>query len=292
MKSFLSVIYLQTHSVSGEKIAVALLAIGEEGIFFQSSDQKLKLAAKLSGEDATKHAAIVFDFIENKVAESNKELKADTLLKTDNVFNKEYIQYLNKYSKGLLQFDAPKSFAGTVNKKIFKNLFQQFIGAWEENTTIHKQHQHFSSVIKKQLKKEAFIEKADIEYTLQPEKIPGLLLPQEVTLISKNGNILAAQAIDFSTSVEVIGKHAYELEVMIHSLEKFGELHINKHSKGSYYLLFNPPAKGSPQEKLLNDIKHTKAGLMTIEEAAYLDELEEKLKQEEYGKFSLFAEAV
>jgi hypothetical protein len=291
MKSIISIIYLQTNSVSGEKIAVGLLAASENEVFFQVSEQKLKLAGKLSNDDVIKHAEISFQLIKNKVNEANKEHKSQALLKSDTVFTKEYITYLNKYSKGLMQFDTPKSYSGVIDKKMFKTLFEQFIAVWEEKQEQAK-HVQFHTVIKKQLNKPIFKQKVDIDYMLQPEKIKGLLLPQDITLISKNGNILAAQAIDFATSEKVIAEHMYELEVIINCLEKFGKEHIKKYGKGSYYLIFNNPAKNSPQEKLLNEIKKTKAGIMNIEEAGYLNELENKLKKDEYSKFSEFAESI
>ncbi|MEO5947449.1 MAG: hypothetical protein ABIP79_11585 [Chitinophagaceae bacterium] len=292
MKSLLSIIYLQTNTVSGEKIAVGLLVISENEVFFQVSEQKLKLAGKLSNADVLKHAEISFGLISNKVNETNKENKSHTLLKNDSVFTKEYISYLNKYSKGLMQFDTPKSYAGIIDKKIFKSLFEQFVAVWEEKPENAKKNILFHTVIKKQLNKPVFKQKVDIDYTLQPEKIKGLLLPQDITLISKNGNILAAQAIDFTTSEEVITKHTYELEVIVHCLEKLGQKKIKKTHKGSYYLLFNKPVKNSPQEKLLNDIKKTKSGIMNIEEAGYIEVLEDKLQKDPYSKFSVFAETL
>jgi len=287
MKSLLSIIYLQTNNVSGEKIAVGLLAVSEQEIFFEVSEHKIKLAGKLSTADVVKHAEISFALISHKVAETNKENKSHSLLKNDSLFTKEYISYLNKYSQGLMHFDIPKSYAGVIDKKIFKELFQQFVGVWIEKNT-EKKTVHFTTAIKKQLNKPAFKEKVDVDYTLSPAKISGLLKPQDITLISKNGNILAAQAIDFCNSEEVITKHAYELEVIINCLEKFGQQNINKKHHGNYYLLFNKPAKKSAQEKLLNEIIKTKAGIMNIEEAGYLDELETKLEKNNYKKFSLF----
>ncbi len=288
MKSLLSIIYLQTNTVSGEKIAVGLLAISDSEVFFTISEHKLKLASKLSNADVLKHAEISFALISNKVAETNKENKSHTLLKNESLFTKEYISYLNKYSKGLIQFDMPKSYAGTIDKKIFKALFQQFIAVWEEKAVTEKKQVLFTTAIKKQLNKPVFKEKVDIDYTLNPEKIHGLLKQQDITMISKNGNILAAQAIDFNNSEEVITKHTYELEVIINCLQKIGEQNIHKKHHGSYYLLFNKPVKNSPQEKLLNEIKKTKAGIMNIEEAGYLQELEGKLQKENYQKFSIF----
>lgn len=293
MKSLLSIVHLQTSSVSGERIAVGLLGIGDKGIFFQSSEQKLKLAAKLAAPAVAKHAELSFEFIQNKVAEANKEMKGTALLKTESAFTKEYVQYLNKYSKGLLQFDAPKSFAGELDKKSFKNLFQQFIGSWEEKEKeLSEKRVPFNAILKERLKKPTFEEKADVGYKLQPEKIQGILLPHDVTLISKNGNILAAQAIDFTKSIDTISRHAYELEVICNSLENFGRERINSKHKGSYYLLFNKPEKGSAQETLLNEIQRTKARLLQIEEIAYLDSLEDKLKKGSYSKFSSFAQSL
>ncbi len=288
MKSLLSIIYLQTNTVSGEKIATGLLTVSESDIFFKVSEQKIKLASKLSTTDLLKHAEISFALISNKVSETNKENKSHTLLKNESLFTKEYITYLNKYSKGLIQFDLPKAFAGAIDKKTFKNLFQQFIGTWEEEQHSENKHTQFHTVIKKKLNKPVFKEKTDIDYLLKPGKIEGILKPQDITLISKNGNILAAQAIDFHHSEEVITKHTYELEVIINSLEKLGKDNIDKKHKGSYYLVFNKPVKSSPQEKLLNEIKKTKSGIMHIEEAGYLEELESKLQKENYNKFSLF----
>jgi hypothetical protein len=288
MKSLLSIIYLQTNSASGEKIAVGLLAMSESEIFFQVAEHKMKLAAKLSSGDVLKHAELSFALISNKVAETNKENKSHKLIKNESLFTKEYISYLNKYSKGLMQFDMPKSVACVIDKKMFKTLFQQFIGVWEEKQSTQKKAEQFHTVIKKQLNKPVFKQKVDVDYTLNPEKITGLLKPQDITLISKNGNILAAQAIDFNNSEEVITKHTYEYEVMINSLEELGQKEISKKHQGLYYLLFNKPAKNSPQEKLLNQIKKTKSGLMHIEEAGYLEELETTLENNNYQKFSQF----
>jgi hypothetical protein len=288
MKSLLSVIYLQTNSASGEKIAAGLLAVSENEVFFHVSEQKLKFASKLSSADVLKHAEISFALISEKVAEINKENKSHDLIKKDSLFTKEYITYLNKYSKGLIQFDMLKSFAGAIDKKMFKTLFEQFIGSWDEKQLIEKKAEPFHSFIKKKLNKPVFKQKADIDYTLKPEKIAGILMPKDITLISKNGNILAAQAIDFNKSEETIIKQAYEYEVTVNSLEELGQKEINKNHHGTYYLLFNQPEQNSPQEKLLHEIQKTKSGMMKVVHAAFLEELEITLESKNYKKFSQF----
>src|SRR5690242_4377159 len=247
MKSFLSIIYLQTNSVSGEKIAAGLLAVSGDEIFYKTSEQKIKLASKLFGAELQKHADLTFTLISNKVNETNKENKSHSLLKNDSLFTKEYISYLNKYSKGLLLFDQPKAYSGIIDKKVFKVLFEKFIGQWEEIPAAGKKMPGIQKVIHKKLNSPVFKEKVDVDYTLQPEKVKGLLVPKDITLISKNGNILAAQAVDFNHSEDIITRHAYELEVIINCLQKFAEQAIGSNHKGKYYMLFNKPGKNSAQ---------------------------------------------
>lgn len=291
MKNIFSIIYLQTNSMSGEKIAVGLIAITESEILFKVSKQKLGFASSLSGKDAIEHATFNFQLIEKNVAAANQEKKKE-LFSAGSAFTKEYLQYLKKYSKGLTLFDEPKPYAGPLEKKEFKQLFEELVGEWEETKKPAKKSVSFSGLIHKKLSNPIFHDKGDVNYKLTPEKISGLLLPQEVNLISKNGNILAAHAIDFTTSVEVITRHAYELEVLFKSLDALAKHAIGKSHKGSYYLLFNSPEKGSPQEKLLNTIKASKSDLMHIEEADILDELAVKLDKQGYDKFSLFENGI
>ncbi len=288
MKSILSIIYLQTNTLSNEKIAVGLLAISDNEIFLELSEDKIKFGSKLTNSDIIKHLELSFGLIKNKVNLINDEKKSHKLLNDTNLFTKEYINYLNKYSKGFLQFDSPKSYAGNIDKFVFIDLFQKFIGKWnEEKKNLTKQVQ-FHTIIKKQLNNPVFKEKTDIDYILKPNNIKGLLKPHDVTLISKNGSILAAKAIDFNNSEEVITKHTYELEIIANCLNNFGKETISKSHIGDYYLLFNTPPKNSQQEKLLNDIIKTKKGILKIEEASFLKELESKLEKTNYSKFSLF----
>lgn len=290
MKNLISVVYLQTNSASGEKLAVGLLATGENGTFFKAAENKLLLAKKLVGEEATKQAQWSLQLMEKEAQADKKQY--DGLFEKKSAFNKKYLDYLNQYSQGLLKFEAPKAYAETLDKATFKKLFNTFIESWEETEGQKTKAKSFHSILKAKLKKPAIQQKADIDYKLKPELIPGLLLPQEVSLISKNGNILAVQAIDFNNSIEVIAKHVNETELMVTYLEQFGKDHIPKYKKGNYNLLFNKPAAGSAQESLLNTIKKTKKGLMKIEELAYMDEIENQLEQKDYHKFSLFAENI
>lgn len=289
MKNFISIIYVQTNSISNEKIGVGLLAISNDEVFFEINTYKLKIAGKLSSLEVQKQVEFSFDLIKNKIDESKYKDLGLLGFKDAPVFTKNYITYLNKYSDGILQFDLPKEYSEEINQYSFKKIFEQFIGNWEDAKYSEKQkhHTYFSTEIKTLLKKPVFEEKADIDFKLEPQIIHGLLAPKDISLITKNGNILAAQAIDFSLGIETVIKNVYEYEIVINSLQKLTESHIKKNSKNKFILLFNKPKANSKQEKLLNEIVKTKK-IMELEEQGYIDILEKKLKQNNYSKFSTF----
>lgn len=287
MNNFISVIFIETNSILNEKIGVGLLAIAGDKVFFEVSSHKVKIAAKLVDTHIQKHADYTFDLLKSKVDEYNTEELSKINYKNLEFFNKDYFVYLHKYSQGLFQFDMPKPYAADINNVTFKKLFEQFIGSWKwaKYSNIQSHHTHFSTSIKTKLRNTIFEEKADIDYKLLPEKVEGLLMPKDITLISKNGSLLGAQAIDFTLGIETVVKKVYEYEVMIAALEKFSLKNFGTGNKGNYIMLFNSPEKKSQQEKLLNDIRRTKPE-MKPESEDYLTELEEKMTKNHYDKFS------
>lgn len=278
---------MQTNSISLEKLAIGLFGISEYKIWFKVDEQKLKLAEKLVQKEIVGQAQFSIKSINNKIELENQQaLKNLSLEKSP--FNEEYFLYLSKYSKGILQFEPLKNIATELTEESFEKLFQLFINPITDERRAVKGQPQFQQQVNQQLKSEVFQNRADIKYKLKPEVVAGILVEQQIDLISKNGNILTAQALDFTMTKDTLVKHIYEYEVLIRSLEAFGKSTIGPKHKGAYYLLFNPPAKKSLQEKLLNEIRKSKQDLIKLEDAAYLEELEDKLERKNFSKFSEF----
>lgn len=290
MQAFISILYVQTNSISTEKIAVGLIAFANNEVVFDVSNNKLKLIQGLSSKDVYEQAIFGINLIKNEVDFNSKNQFTNKLKLKLSAFSKDYFIYLNKYSKGVLQFSDPKPYSGEVNQYSFKKIFEKFIAEWDthkfDNTKI-KHNIQFQTSIKKKLKNPAFQEKADVDYKLDPKNINGLLAPQDIALITVNGSILGAQAIDFTTNVETIVKNVYEYEIMIYCLNKI-KLKNKKSTGNSFILLFNKPASKSNQEKVLNDIVKTKNNIFTLQDENYIETLEGKLENGDYKKFSSF----
>ena len=289
--SFLSIIYLETNSTTSEKISVALLGVAENHIYFKQADNKIKIAEKLKGSSMEKLVKLSLSTIKQQIAIANKDFTENKLFDNNHQFKTEYIKYLSNYSQGLLQFDAPKKYSGDLNKAVFEQLFNKFINMPETEF----RRSNFYNKVKTYVKSSVINEKVDIDYNLDPKEIPSLIAKENVSLISKNGNILAAQLVDFTSQIDNVKQHIYEFRSIVNSLQEFGADHISPKHEGNYYVLFNKPEKNTQQEKLLNNIKKlvkNKDLNFKIEEGDYIETLEEKILKDNYQKFSEFAETL
>jgi hypothetical protein len=294
MKSFISILYIQTNSLAAEKIAVGLLAFNETQAMFHYSINKLKIINKLSNHSAVKHAELTFELIKNKVEENTKNNKTNnSLFVTKSIFNAEYFKYLNKYSKGLVQFSEPKPIVLDISKKSFKEIFDQFIGEWGEEGKKKNSTKHgLLSLVNKELKKSVFKEKADTHYQLKPEKIEGIYSNCEVTLIAKNGSLLVGQVIDFNNQEDTISKHLYEYEVLIIALKNFSKKYHIKQTEGSYIIITEEPSLNSPQHKIFDKVYTLKSNLFTIKHPEQIQDIANKLEDKHYSKFSEFEKTI
>lgn len=292
MKNFLSTIYIETNSATAEKISIGLIVVTEHKVFFKYSKNKLKIAEKLLGSSIENLVKFSLNTIKEKVAATNADLakQSQKLFSPVSFFTDEYIKYLNRYSQGLLQYDAPKPYVAEVNPTIFESLFATFISKEESN----KDRNTFYHQTKNKIKKSDMMERINLDYRLSPAKIPSLIAQESITIISKNGNILAGELIDFTANIEMVKQNIYEFEAIVKSLKIFEKQHINNKNNTNYYALFNAPEPKSDQEKFLNHLKSLDANSINfqLEEASYIETLEEKILKEEYQKFSVFEESL
>ncbi|TAG38092.1 MAG: hypothetical protein EAZ14_01680 [Runella slithyformis] len=120
MNSFISILSFQTSSCSGENLAGGLLAVSEGKIWLKTSDLKLEIAQRLCGKPYKIELEQIIQLIQNHI-----EHPTET---TPQVFSAEYFSYLNRYSKGALQFSVPKPVGTFIDEATFDMLYKQFIG--------------------------------------------------------------------------------------------------------------------------------------------------------------------
>ena len=225
MKTFFNTISIKTNNYSSENVVVGLLAVSAGKIFYGFSKEKLKLANKMVKEEKIEtFAKQVLEQINSTVENANEKFTTiqHKLEYGNTIFNEAYFSYLNKYSNGLIQFSESQFVNFEFDESKFSQYYSNFIGT---NKTSKKENKKVSlhQKLKPYFNKEGLGKKADLNYTLDPQKFKGIVKDVQIPLITKNGSIKMIQEIDFTTGLSTITNHIYETKMIHESLKKFSE---------------------------------------------------------------------
>lgn len=289
MKTFVSPLYIQTNHYTNEKIACALLAANEKGVFFKINNDKIDCAAKLSPDNIKLLVKNAFELIGNKVEATNLKLSAKqiSLFEIENNFKKDYIEYLSKYASGVIQFNAPKPFDIELNEASFENLFQKFVGKEIFPPEIDKS---FSTSIKKSLHKPELKEKADINYQLNPTIFNGLLKKALVSMATTNGSLDLYQAVDFNNSEISVAHKLYELIAIKSSVSEYANKKLDL--KTNTKIIAVKPSGSASQKSLFDAFykNNVKSGAIELIDPPTFDKSVDSVIKSEHKKLSELVE--
>jgi hypothetical protein len=253
MKTFFSIVSIQTNPISSEKVVMGVLAITENEIYFDYSKSKLgfldKLAPTKTGIGSMAKNAL--QQIKQKVAETNKTLTKEQqqLVFAKSIFSKDYISYLNKYNNGILHFTEPASLPFDFTSEKFMQYYYNFVG---EMVAIETKNEMvtFAKKIKPAFEKEGLDEKADLKFTFDPFTFNGILKETHIPLITKNGAINAIQIVDFSLGEQTVVHHLYETKIIKEALNVFAQKANTTVKK--IKIAFEEPIQGTLQYDLFD----------------------------------------
>ena len=253
MKTFFSIVSIQTNPISSEKLVMGVLAITENEIYFDYSKSKLGLLDKLAPTKIGigNMAKNALQQIKQKVTEANKALTKDQqqLVFEKSIFSKDYISYLNKYNNGILHFTEPTSLPFDFTAEKFMQYYYNFVG---ETIAIEtkKEIVTFAKKIKPAFEKEGLDEKADLKFTFDPFTFNGILKETHIPLITKNGAISAIQIVDFSLGEQTVVHHLYETKIIKEALNVFAKKANTTVKK--IKIAFEEPIQGTLQHDLFD----------------------------------------
>ncbi|GHA80984.1 hypothetical protein [Pontibacter akesuensis] len=251
MKTFFSIISVQTNSFSNENIVVGIIAISSNKIHFAYSKNKLSLVDKLSSAKIGSFAKSILNQIHNRVLDANLELSSNqSKLEFKNlVFSEEYFKYLNKYNNGVLAFSEPVQINLEFNSDYFSNYYKSFVGEDLAVETFETK-KSFYKKLKPYFEKENLKEKADIKFVFDPLCFKGILKETQIPLITKNGKISSLQTIDFDINTNTIANHIYETQIIYEALYDFSKKVNLKLDK--IKIAYEEPELESEQHKLFD----------------------------------------
>jgi len=191
-----------------------------------------------------------------------------------------YLDYLNKYSKGLIMFGEPRGFAIDLDKSTFHKAFKSFVGAEPGKTTPIRDS--LRNKMKAVLKDDAF-KKVDIFYNIGPSLVPGVYASHKLDFIGINGEPYAGFAVDLTKDDVEVDKTILTFRSIVNRIAERAEK-FNR-SRGTYELYFNDPIS-QENKNLLDKVRKDKSKGFTLLEFDKIDTVIHRLNKGNYRKFS------
>lgn len=282
MESFIVPVYVKLGKLSDEKLLCGLFMVTINQVYFQYSTKRIQVISQISGDATYELSKTILEQIKHKVLKTNIEITNanKTVIPINHIFNTDYFDYLKKYGQNTIMVGEIQPISFDAD---FKSLYEKTLNEKVEVQKVHKIN--FHSKIKSLFKTPSIEEKADIGLKILPSQLPGLNFDTTVALIAKNGCVLAADTIDFTSSPSVIGNTLNAFDVLIMSLNKFSEKSNLK--KGKYHLLIKEPLPGTEQEKIFNGVYNSHKNIYKIASEEKVSEITNEIENKEYTKFSL-----
>lgn len=274
MKAFYSILYAMINSFTGDKVSIGLLMFGERKVYFDYSNEKLRIIKDLYPGAAAGLLSDSLKNIDNTVTKHNTGKAADELDMniekiTEHVFTQRYIDYLATYCQNLLTFSRSTPIDVEASSDIFDKIFRKFVGYLPE-----KQKQvHREPALYKQVRDTLYPKiktRVNVDIDLTHNEIKNLPYKVKANFIGQNGFPVAGKILDLNQNYETSKIHFGDFASLMKALDQ-------EYDKGKYFVISQEPHRNSKNHELWKHIREI--GFYEYVEASETGKVEEYLKQ-------------
>ena len=239
MKSFYSIIRFVNNPLSKENLAIGLIMISNNKVYYKFSNEKIQLVNKINPSNF-KLLEYTIDKISNFIKNENELEKKVSLFSDDNKVNFEYLKRLSIYNNGFLQFDNPSIINIDFDEVKFHDFFHKYIDLVIKPVEKKKIDNIFSKRVR-QIFQEPLKDIIDIDYKVKKAEIPNLYFDYKLDGIGYNGIVYSVKSIDLNSErkIDLIRKDISELESLNPRIDLFSKLKGFDPSKNKHYLVID-----------------------------------------------------
>jgi len=255
MKSYYSILKFVNNSLSGEYIAIGLIVVSNNNVYYRLSNKKVLISNKLN-PDSKKLLEFSIDNLHSYI-KNDIEDHSQNSFKFEKNISVDFLNRLSVYNSGILQFSKPSMLKMKINKVSFESLFKDFI----DEDDIVRQKEGKVSKFKEKISKDLYLplqDIIDVDYKLKKKSLPSLYFDFHFDSIGYNGALYASKAIDFNNQqVGAIRNDLSNYESLIQRLKPFVE------SKGingehRFYIISDPYEGDTPSYMEIYDMLNDK----------------------------------
>lgn len=254
MKSFYSILKLSPNIATQDSVALGLILFDGQKFRYYISDNKLKLAKKLTDDQTLDLKFMVNQIIENLSNVNSDKEEEKLFYKFDSLSNSSFFDYLSKYSNGLIQFSKPNA----LFEKIDDNSFEKLVYFLFKESVTETFTEIVDFDVSKQIVRQKLISKVEnkvhTEYKFRQKTFPSIYFSYEMDCVGLNGSLIGAKSLSFTKSLQVIDKDISHYFTLISSLSS----QFNKSLKeNKFYLISEEPKEvGSKEHKFWESVSY------------------------------------
>ncbi len=237
MKSFYSIIRFVNNPLSKENLAIGLIMISNNKVYYKFSNEKIQLVNKINPLNF-KLLEYTIDKISNFI--KNELEKEVSLFSDDNKVNFEYLKRLSIYNNGFLQFDNPSIINIDFDDIKFNDFFHKYIDLVIKPAEKKIIDNTFSKIIK-DVFQEPLKNIINVNYKVKKAEIPNLFFDYKLDGIGYNGIIYSVKSIDLNSErpIDQIRKDISELESLNPRIDLFGSSKGFEPKNNKHYLVID-----------------------------------------------------
>jgi hypothetical protein len=237
MKSFYSIIRFVNNPLSKENLAIGLIMISNDKIFYKFSNDKIQLVNKIN--------PLNFKLLEYTIDKISTFIKSElendiSLFSDDNKVNVEYLKRLSVYNNGFLQFDSPSVINIDFDEIKFNDFFHKYIDLVIKPIEKKVIDNRFSKIVN-EVFREPLREIINIDYKVKKAEIPNLFFDYKLDGIGYNGIIYTVKSIDLNSEkpIDQIRNDISELESLNSRIDLFGKSKGFQPEYNKHYLVID-----------------------------------------------------
>jgi hypothetical protein len=238
MKSFYSIIRFVNNPLSKENLAIGLIMISNNKVYYKFSNQKIQLVEKIN--------PLNFKLLEYTITKINNFINNEieqevSLFSDDHKVNFEYLKRLSIYNNGFLQFDNPSIINIDFDEVKFNDFFNKYIDLVIKPAEKKIIDNTFSKRIKKVFG-DPLADIINIDYKIKKTEIPNLFFDYKLDGIGYNGIIYTVKSIDLNSEkkIDLLRQDISDFESLNSRIDLFGKsIREFNPDKNEHYLVID-----------------------------------------------------
>lgn len=255
MKTYYTILKLSPNTIVGDSLSIGLLVCRGNKYWLKVSDHKKNIAKKLLG-DKEKSVDFVIKQLSTYLRQLNQETQKSDLFIFESFITEDYINYLNIYANGILQFSKASLIDDDFNDLKFSKLYSLLI----EKTTIEKEesvllNQNSDWVLEQNVQNRLISKvrnKIHTEITIDNSILKSIYFNYEMDCIGLNGSFVGAKSMSLDLTVPTLEKNVSHYVTLIALLTQKYDKNLNNNK---FFLIADEPSYKTPSHKFWEEMK-------------------------------------